>query len=126
MGRVVGIGGLFIKSPQPSVMRAWYRDVLGLNLEEWGGGVIQRENSAPNYQVWTIFPSDTEYYTPSQSPFMLNLAVDDLGALISQIRNLGSDICGGPEVNEYGSFAWILDPDGNKIELWQKPEPETE
>lgn len=121
MGRVVGIGGLFIKSSQPAVLQAWYRDVLGMPLEEWGGAVLHRSDATPAYQVWTVFPSDTTYYEPSTSPFMLNLAVDDMQGMIAHIRSRGADICGGPESNEFGTFAWILDPDENKIELWQSP-----
>ena len=121
MGRVVGIGGLFIKSQQPDVMQAWYRDVLGLQMEDWGGAVLHRQAATPTYQIWSVFSSDTTYYEPSTSPFMLNLAVDDMLGMIAHIREHGSDVCGGPETNEHGMFAWILDPDGNKIELWQAP-----
>lgn len=121
MARVVGIGGLFIKSSQPAVLQAWYRDVLGMPLEEWGGAVLHRSEATPSYQVWTVFPSNTTYYEPSTSPYMLNLAVDDMQGMIEHIRSRGADISGGPETNEFGTFAWILDPDGNKIELWQAP-----
>lgn len=121
MARIVGIGGLFIKSSQHAVLQAWYGDVLGMSLEEWGGVVLQRSEATPSFQVWTVFPADTHYYEPSASPFMLNLAVDDMEGMIAHIRNHGADICGGPVSNEFGTFAWILDPDGNKIELWQAP-----
>ena len=121
MGHVVGIGGLFIRSQQPDVMQAWYRDVLGLQMEDWGGAVLHRQAATPTYQIWSVFSSDTTYYEPSTSPFMLNLAVDDMLGMITHIREHGSDVCGGPETNEHGMFAWILDPDGNKIELWQAP-----
>ncbi len=119
MARITGIGGIFFKSADPKALRAWYRDVLGLDIEEWGGALLS--NDAPGHPpqtVWNPFAADTEYFAPSSQGFMINFAVDDLEALLAQVEAKGVTVLGRQD-DTFGHFAWILDPDGTKIELWQ-------
>ena len=119
-GRVTGIGGVFIKSPDPKALAAWYRDVLGIKLEAWGGALLRYD--APNHPpqaVWNAFPAKTGYFAPSTKEFMLNFAVDDMDAFIARLKAKGVTILKRDDSDPSGSFAWIMDPDGTKIELWQ-------
>jgi predicted enzyme related to lactoylglutathione lyase len=121
MARINGIGGIFFKSRDPKALAAWYRDVLGLAVENWGGAMFPREAAGP-YQVWTPFAADSTHFAPSGREFMVNLAVDDLDGVLARVEAKGVAVLGRDD-GEYGRFAWILDPDGTKIELWQ---PNTE
>jgi len=107
-GRILGIGGIFFKSQDHHALRAWYREKLGLE----DGAMLNRT-------VWSIFPGDTGYFNPSQAGFMINYIVDDLDAFLSRCAANGVPVDPKREECEYGRFAWIYDPDGNKIELWQ-------
>jgi catechol 2,3-dioxygenase-like lactoylglutathione lyase family enzyme len=121
-GRILGIGGVFFKSPNRDQMREWYSKHLG--LADKGGGVMLpwREHDDPQKEhvtVWTVFPASSGYFDPSHAAFMINYIVDDLDALLDRLKQEGVKI-DSKRVNEsYGSFAWIYDLDGNKIELWQ-------
>lgn len=119
MASITGIGGVFFRSSNQQSLLQWYRDVLGIGVEQWGGTVFSHEPSHPGYQVWSIFPDSTTYMEPSKASFMINFVVEDLEAFVDQIKSKGANVVGGPESNEHGTFAWVLDPDGNKIELWQ-------
>ena len=123
MARVTGIGGVFFKSTSDHKrLAAWYRDNLGLALEAWGGAILKwPEDKAEDrgLTVWHVAEKNSELFNPSTSSFMINYRVDDLDELLSQLRRDGIAIVKGPEAHENGHFAWILDPDGNKIELWQ-------
>ena len=123
-GRILGIGGIFFKSADQKQVRAWYNEHLG--LVDKGGGVMLpwREKDNPDQQhvtVWTVFPATTKYFEPSQASFMVNYIVDDLDALLDRLQKEGVKIDPKRQNEDYGKFAWIYDPDGNKIELWQPP-----
>ncbi len=127
MARVTGIGGVFFKSKSDhEALAAWYQRHLGLVLEDWGGAILKwPEDQAGDggLTVWHVAAKDSDWFSPSSSPFMINYRVDDLDELLAQLRRDGVNIVKGPEKHENGLFAWILDPDGNKLELWQ-PMPE--
>jgi len=122
MKRVTGIGGVFFKSKDPKALGAWYREHLGIGVEEWGGAAFRwasPENpSGTGTTIWSPFKEDTEYFAPSQATFMINYRVDDLHALLAQLRSEGCHVDVKVEESEYGKFGWVFDPDGNKIELW--------
>ena len=123
MARITGVGGIFFKSPDPKALSAWYRDVLGFALEEWGGAMLRYDApDHPPFVVWSPFAADSEYFKPSVREFMLNFAVDDLNALLAAIEAKGVTVLARKD-EAYGRFAWIMDPDGTKIELWQPIKP---
>jgi len=126
-GRILGIGGVFFKSANRDQMRDWYSKHLGL-ADKGGGAMLPwREREDPKKEhvtVWTIFPSTTDYFGPGNAPFMINYIVDDLDALLDRLKEEGVKIDPKRMDESYGRFAWIYDPDGNKIELWQPtPKP---
>ncbi len=119
-GRVTGVGGIFFKAKDPKALAAWYRDVLGLPMEPWGGAMLKYD--APKHPpavVWNAFPASTSYFAPSSSAFMINYAVDDMDALLARLNAKGVAILKREDGDENGRFAWILDPEGNKVELWE-------
>jgi predicted enzyme related to lactoylglutathione lyase len=119
-GRITGIGGIFFKSKDPKALAAWYRDVLGLHIEAWGGAKLHTD--APGYPavtVWTAFADTTDHMAPSTREFMVNFAVDDLDALLAKLAAKGVTVMKQEDGDTFGKFAWILDPDGTKLELWQ-------
>ena len=117
-GRILGLGGVFIKSPDPDRLKAWYRDVLGLALDDYG--VTFSLAGQDGDQVWSPFAADAIYFAPSTREVMLNFRVDDLDALIAKIVAAGGEMHGDVQEEPYGKFAWLVDPDGTKIELWQQ------
>jgi catechol 2,3-dioxygenase-like lactoylglutathione lyase family enzyme len=122
-GHITGVGGVFFKAKDPKALAAWYRDVLGLPLEAWGGAALRYD--APKHPpalIWNAFPASTGYFAPSTSEFMINYAVDDMDAFLARLRAKGVAILKRKD-DANGSFAWLLDPEGNKIELWE-PKPE--
>lgn len=125
MKRVTGIGGIFFKSRDPAALGAWYRTHLGLNVEEWGGVAFRwasPENpSGVGTTIWSPFKHDTEYFAPSTSSFMINFRVDDLSALLTQLRSEGCEVDTKVQDSEFGKFGWVMDPEGNRVELWQPP-----
>ena len=119
-GRVTGVGGVFFKAKDPNALAAWYRDVLGLPMEAWGGAALHYD--APKHPpalIWNAFPASTNYFAPSTSDFMINYAVDDMDAVIARLRAKGVEILKREDNDPNGRFAWILDPEGNKLELWE-------
>jgi catechol 2,3-dioxygenase-like lactoylglutathione lyase family enzyme len=119
-GRITGIGGIFVVSKNPKALAAWYRDVLGISLERWGGATLRYDAPGhPSVVVWNAFPEGASYLAPSQRDFMLNFAVDDLDAFLTRLQSKGVTILKRDDSDSSGKFAWILDPDGTKIELWQ-------
>ena len=123
MAKVTGIGGVFFKSTSDHKKLAeWYHRNLGLALESWGGAILKwpDDNAGDGgMTVWHVAEPATKWFSPSASSFMINYRVDDLDELLAQLRQNGVEIVKGPESHENGQFAWILDPDGNKVELWQ-------
>jgi predicted enzyme related to lactoylglutathione lyase len=125
MNRVTGIGGIFIKAGDPDALRAWYQKHLGLDVQDWGGVAFQWHTpERPNLNgstVWSVMPSTSDYFAPSQAPFMVNYRVDDLHALLSLLRAEGCDVDDKVEESEFGKFGWVMDPEGNRVELWEPP-----
>ncbi|MGH6871463.1 MAG: VOC family protein [Rhizomicrobium sp.] len=119
MARITGIGGVFFKATDPKALAAWYRETLGLPIEDWGGALLESDPAAPPRSVWSPFAADTKYFAPSQKPFMINFAVDDLAGFVQDLKSKGVAVLDQSDQGEMGQFAWIMDPDGNKIELWQ-------
>jgi predicted enzyme related to lactoylglutathione lyase len=126
MASVLGVGGVFFKSKDPAGLMAWYRDVLGLEVEQWGGVVFTPDGMAAHPGAGTVFSpfeADTTYFDPSTKDFMINLAVDDLDGILASCAAHGVEATVLPD-QPNGRFAHILDPEGTKIELWQpKPMP---
>ena len=123
MKRVTGIGGIFFKTKDPEAMKTWYRQHLGIVPEADGHVMFAwRDKDEPErigYTVWSPFRGDTEYFAPSDASFMINYRVEDLHALLDQLRREGVTVMDKVEEYEFGRFGWILDPEGNKIELWE-------
>ena len=123
MARITGIGGVFFKSRNDNAALAtWYQKHLGLPLEGFGGAVLRWPDDKAEdggLTVWHIAEKESQWFAPSDSPFMINYRVDNLEEMIAQLRADGVEIVGGPESHENGKFAWIMDPDGNKVELWE-------
>ena len=126
MARVTGIGGVFFKASDPKPLAAWYREHLGVDVQAWGGAAFawgaEGPGAPPGYTVWSPFAADTKYFAPSEKPFMVNLRVDDLDALLAALRARGANVLDRREDTEQGRFGYVLDPDGNLLELWQ-PSP---
>jgi predicted enzyme related to lactoylglutathione lyase len=121
-GRVLGIGGIFFKSANHDQLSSWYRENMGIDHDQYGATFKWRSMNEPakeNLTVWSIFPSSSDYFAPSQAAFMINYIVDDLDAVLNKMRAGGVVIDPKREDFDYGRFAWAYDPDGNKIELWE-------
>ncbi|MBD8881774.1 VOC family protein [Rhodanobacter sp. 7MK24] len=123
MKRVTGIGGIFFKSPDPERLGAWYRDHLGLDVSDWGGAIFQwgGPGSEAGMTIWSAFAQDTKKMEPGSASFMINFRVDDLDALLAAMRAEGCHVLDETESSDFGKFGWVIDPDGNKIELWEPP-----
>jgi len=123
MAKVTGIGGVFFKSTGDSkALAAWYEKNLGLVLEGWGGAILKWPDDRAEDKgltVWHVAEAQSQWFAPSQSSFMINYRVDDLTELLAQLEKNGIAIHKGPESDVNGKFAWIIDPDGNKVELWE-------
>ena len=123
MARITGIGGVFLKSKgDGKSLAAWYQEHLGLKLEDWGGAVLKWPDDTAEDKgvtVWSTASSGSKWFSPSESSFMINYRVDDMAGLLEKLRAGGVEVIQGPESHENGKFAWIMDPDGNKLELWE-------
>jgi predicted enzyme related to lactoylglutathione lyase len=120
MERVTGIGGIFFKARDPEMLRNWYREHLGIDVQSWGGTAFPW-NEPGGLTTWSIFPATTEYLGAGPSPFMVNYRVKDLAALIAALRAEGCAVDEKVDESEYGKFGWVTDPEGNRIELWEPP-----
>jgi predicted enzyme related to lactoylglutathione lyase len=125
MKRVTGIGGIFFKAKDAPALRAWYQRHLGIDVQAWGGAAFrwvdaQGEPMAGS-TIWSIGPADGDYFAPSQSSFMVNYRVDDVRALAQALKDEGCQVIDKIDESEFGIFAWVIDPEGNKVELWQPP-----
>ena len=122
MARVTGLGGVFYKVADPERTAAWYREMLGLG-GEWGIMFPwKRDESGEAFSLLSAFKAETDYFAPSEAAFMVNLRVDDRDAIVEELKAKGIEILGTQD-EEYGKFAWILDCDGIKIELWEQLGP---
>lgn len=119
MAKVLGVGGIFFKSPDPKRLYDWYSRWLGMDFEDWGTAYFPSAMPLNAQTVWSAFPSATKYFEPSAKDYMFNLIVDDLEEALKQVQEGGAEIIGQIEKLEYGLFGWFLDPDGNKVELWE-------
>ena len=119
--KVTGIGGIFFKVLDPQRMATWYRDHLGICAEEGHTDFVWREHERPDEigrTVWSDFPADTDYFGPARPAFMINYRVSNLERMLAQLRSKGVSV-EKVEDFDYGRFAWITDPEGNRIELWE-------
>jgi len=125
-GKALGVGGVFFRSPDPARLANWYRDTLGLAIEAWGTthGTSFSPTAMPanSFTVWSTFSADTEYFGDSGQSFMINLVVDDLDAALDNVKAAGGQVIPEKEEHDFGRFGWIVDPDGNRVELWEPPE----
>ncbi|MGA9533064.1 MAG: VOC family protein [Anaerolineales bacterium] len=126
MKRVTGIGGVFFQAKDPVALRAWYQEHLGIDVQEWGGATFSWTDGAGNptkgTTVWSIGSASGDNFAPSSSTFMINYRVEDLAALLQALREEGCDVLEMTDDAEFGKFGWVMDPEGNKVELWQPPE----
>lgn len=126
MKKITGLGGVFIKANDPKSLAAWYQEMLGIgfNNNSYVDMPFTDESGqvTPGSNVLSFFKSNSDYFNPSDKQVMLNLRVHDLFSLLDELRSKNVTIVGDPMDEEYGKFGWIMDPEGNKIELWQPPE----
>lgn len=125
MKRVSGIGGVFFKAKNAAELREWYRVHLGIDVQEWGGAGFSwqgpENETGVGTTVWNVFENTSPYFAPSTANFMINYRVEDLHALLAALRAEGCDVDEKVEESEYGKFGWVMDPEGNRVELWQPP-----
>lgn len=125
MKRVTGIGGIFFNARDPVGLRAWYKAHLGIDVQEWGGAAFnwtdEHGHPTAGTTIWNIGDAKGNYFAPSTSSFMVNYRVADLHALVAALRAEGCNVLEKVEESGYGKFAWVIDPEGNKLELWEPP-----
>jgi len=125
MRRVTGIGGIFMSARDPKALCDWYRKHLGIDVQEWGGAAFDWTDSegkpVAGTTAWSIGPADGKHFAPSKSTFMVNYRVEDLAALLKALREEGCEVLEKTDDSVYGKFGWVMDPEGNKVELWQPP-----
>lgn len=125
MERVTGIGGIFFQAKDPARLHAWYREHLGIDVQPWGGTAFAWADATgqptAGSTVWSIGAADGEGFGPAHAPFMINYRVADVRALVAALKAEGCDVLDKIDESEYGVFAWVIDPEGHKVELWQTP-----
>jgi predicted enzyme related to lactoylglutathione lyase len=125
MERVTGIGGIFFKAKDPRAMQAWYRQHLGIDVQAWGGAAFRWADAdgtpVGGTTAWSIAPAESDSFAPSQASFMVNYRVADVRALLEALKEEGCDVLDEVDASEYGTFGWVIDPEGNKVELWEPP-----
>ncbi len=126
MKRVTGIGGIFFQARDPVALQAWYKKHLGIDVQQWGGAAFPwtDDSGNPTYgtTAWSIGAAGSDHFSPGTSTFMVNYRVDDLNAMLRALRDEGCKVLEKTDDSEYGKFGWVMDPEGNKVELWQPPE----
>lgn len=120
MKRVTGIGGIFFKAKDAPALRAWYQTHLGIDVQAWGGAAFSW-GAQGGSTIWNVSPENDDPYAPGKASFMINYRVEDVDALLDLLRAEGCNVLGNSGDSEYGKFGWVLDPEGNKVELWQPP-----
>ena len=125
MKRVTGIGGIFFKAKDAPSLQAWYKRHLGIDVQVWGGAAFNWTDAegkpVAGTTAWLIAPQESKQFAPSSAPFMVNYRVEDLHALVKALKEEGCNVLEKIDESEYGKFAWVIDPEGNKVELWQPP-----
>ena len=120
MAKVLGVGGVFFESPDPKKLYEWYTRWLGIEMDgDWGKAFHPSTMPANGQTVWSAFDAKSKYFEPSENKFMFNLIVDNLEEALHQVKEGGAEVIGNIEKLEYGLFGWFIDPDGNKVELWE-------
>lgn len=125
MRRVTGIGGVFFRAADAPALRAWYARHLGLDVQAWGGAALPWTDAAGQpvggVTIWSVAPATTDQFAPGTASFMINYRVDDLHALLAALRAEGCHVLDRVDESEFGKFGWVVDPEGNKVELWEPP-----
>jgi predicted enzyme related to lactoylglutathione lyase len=126
MRRVTGIGGIFMSARDPKALGAWYKQHLGIDVQDWGGAAFTWTDAEGNptggTTIWSVGPAEGNPFAPGKSTFMVNYRVEDLEALLQALRAEGCNVLEKTSDSEYGKFGWVLDPEDNKVELWQPPQ----
>ena len=122
MTRVTGIGGIFFKAKDPKALQAWYKQHLGVDVKPWGGAAFRWTDAdgkpTGGTTAWSIFSAESDSFAGS---YMVNYRVADLVALLKALREEGCNVLDKFDESEYGKFGWVVDPEGNKVELWEPP-----
>jgi predicted enzyme related to lactoylglutathione lyase len=125
MRRVTGIGGIFFKAKDAPALWAWYKRHLGIDVQAWGGASFDWADAegkpTAGTTAWLIDPQESKHFAPSAASFMVNYRVDDLHALLVALKDEGCNVLEKVDESEYGKFGWVIDPEGNKVELWEPP-----
>ena len=125
MKRVTGIGGIFFKAKDAPALQAWYKRHLGIDVQAWGGAAFDWADSdgkpTGGTTAWLIAPEKSDQFAPSNASFMVNYRVEDVHALVAALKAEGCNVLDKIDDSEYGKFGWVIDPEGNKVELWQPP-----
>ena len=125
MKRVTGIGGISFKAKDAPGLQAWYKRHLGIDVKAWGGAAFEWSDSegiaSGGTTAWLIAAEESTQFAPSKAPFMINYRVEDVQALVTALKAEGCNVLDKTDESEYGKFAWVIDPEGNKVELWQPP-----
>ena len=126
MKRVTGIGGIFFSAKDPAALQAWYKQHLGIDVQPWGGAAFDwtdaEGNPTKGTTAWLIGADDGKHFAPSKSTFMVNYRVENLTTLLQALRDEGCNVLEKTtEDADYGKFGWVMDPEGNKVELWEPP-----
>jgi predicted enzyme related to lactoylglutathione lyase len=126
MKRVTGIGGVFFKARDAATLGAWYKKHLGIDVQDWGGTAFrwtdEEGNPMAGTTVWSVASAETDQFAPGKASFMVNYRVADLHSLLAALRSEGCNVLEKTDDSEYGKFGWVIDPEGNKVELWEPPE----
>lgn len=125
MQRVTGIGGIFFKAKDPVALRSWYQKHLGVDVQDWGGAAFTWTDAAGNpaggTTIWSVTDAESDQFAPGVASFMINYRVADLQALLHALRAEGCTVLDATDDSEFGKFGWVIDPEGNKVELWEPP-----
>ena len=125
MKRVTGIGGIFFHARDPKALAAWYKAHLGIDVQEWGGAAFDWTDAdgkpIGGTTAWSISKAGGDHFAPSKASFMVNYRVEDLAALLQALRAEGCHVLDKTDDSDFGKFGWVMDPEGNKVELWQPP-----